>query len=181
MKNILKRMLMFSRNIRWRLTSISGSAYIASPQLSLHASLIMEEFSYLGPWALISKNVIIRKYAMVGPKVSIVGNDHVFDTPGCPIIFSGRPDMSVVTDIGTDAWIGQGVTILAGVNIGIGSIVAAGAVVTKDIPENCIFGGVPAKFIKNRFNDLKDWEIHKEKILKGEVVSGGHYTPPWAK
>jgi len=55
--------------------------------------------------------------------------------------------------IGNDVWIGQNVTIKFGVSIGDGAIVAANSVVTKDIPPYTVFGGVPAKFIKNRFDD----------------------------
>ncbi|WP_333652070.1 DapH/DapD/GlmU-related protein [Lacrimispora sp.] len=50
--------------------------------------------------------------------------------------------------IGKNVWIGSNATVLAGVNIGDGAVVAAGAVVTKDVPANTIVGGVPAKFIK---------------------------------
>ena len=50
-----------------------------------------------------------------------------------------------------DVWIGNGATILSGVRIGQGSVVAAGAVVTKDVPPYAIVGGVPAKVIKYRF------------------------------
>ena len=50
--------------------------------------------------------------------------------------------------IENDVWIGSNVTILAGVNIGRGSTVAAGAVVNKNVPPYCIVGGVPAKVIK---------------------------------
>lgn len=50
--------------------------------------------------------------------------------------------------IGNRVWIGSNSTILPGVTIGDGAIIAAGAVVKSDVPENCIFGGVPAKFIK---------------------------------
>lgn len=50
-----------------------------------------------------------------------------------------------------DVWIGFGVTILSGVHIGQGAIIAAGAVVTKDVPPYAIVGGVPAKLIKYRF------------------------------
>jgi acetyltransferase-like isoleucine patch superfamily enzyme len=51
--------------------------------------------------------------------------------------------------IGQNVWIGAHATILPGVTIGDGAIVAAGAVVTKDVPGNTIAGGVPARFIKN--------------------------------
>ena len=50
--------------------------------------------------------------------------------------------------IGNNVWIGSHATILAGVTIGDNAVVAAGAVVTKDVPPNCVVGGVPAKIIK---------------------------------
>lgn len=55
--------------------------------------------------------------------------------------------------IGNDVWIGAGATILRGVNIGDGAIIAAGAVVTKDVEPYSIVGGVPAKHIKYRFTE----------------------------
>lgn len=54
-------------------------------------------------------------------------------------------------EIGNDVWVGFGTTILAGVKIGDGAVIAAGAVVTKDVPPYAIVGGVPAKVIKYRF------------------------------
>ena len=55
--------------------------------------------------------------------------------------------------IGNDVWIGANAIILQGVTIGDGAIIAAGAVVTKDVPPYAIVGGVPAKVIKYRFSD----------------------------
>lgn len=55
--------------------------------------------------------------------------------------------------IGNDVWIGANVTILRGVKIGNGSIVAAGSVVTKDVPPYAIVGGIPAKVLKYRFSE----------------------------
>lgn len=57
-----------------------------------------------------------------------------------------------LTTIGNDVWIGERAIIIDGVVIGNGAIIAAGSVVTKDVGDYCVFGGVPAKFIKNRFD-----------------------------
>lgn len=56
------------------------------------------------------------------------------------------------TVIGNDVWIGNGATILEGINIGNGAIIAAGSVVTKDVPPYAIVGGCPAKIIRYRFS-----------------------------
>lgn len=72
-----------------------------------------------------------------------------------------------------DVWIGYGATILSGVRIGQGAVVAAGSVVTKDIPPYAIVGGIPAKVIKYRFNDEMIRELLKVdygKITKEMVA-----------
>jgi acetyltransferase-like isoleucine patch superfamily enzyme len=78
--------------------------------------------------------------------------------------------------IGNDVWIGANVIILSGVNIGDGVVIAAGSVVSRDIPSYKIVGGIPAKIIKDRFsiefieminNDpWYDWSIQKIKKNK---------------
>lgn len=80
------------------------------------------------------------------------------------------PDEPYTTSIGNDVWIGASVNIIEGVQIGDGAIVASGALVNRDIPPYTIFGGVPARFIRKRFNDseieflmeLKWWDKPKE-------------------
>ena len=64
--------------------------------------------------------------------------------------FTGEAEM---TEIGNDVWIGDHVVIMSGLKIGDGAIVAAGAVVTKDIPPYAVVGGVPARVIKYRFDE----------------------------
>ena len=135
---------------------------------SISSDLIAHEYAYVGKGALIPPKVTIGKYTMLAPSVKILGGDHVYNKPDTPIIFSGRPIMPS-TIIGQDAWIGAGVLIMAGVSIGNGSIVAAGSVVTKDIPDYCIYGGNPAKFIKLRFTE-EEIIVHK-KMLQSDIVS----------
>ncbi|MCW3080898.1 DapH/DapD/GlmU-related protein, partial [Segetibacter sp.] len=79
---------------------------------------------------------------LIAPKVSLLSEGH-------PVEPSQR--QSLVTGhihIKANAWIGAGATVLPGVTIGENSVVAAGAVVYKDVPANTVVGGVPAKVIK---------------------------------
>ena len=93
-------------------------------------------------------NVTIQDKVIIGPNVSIFSENHNSDDLTKPIVDQGDTRGDVVIEEG--CWIGANSTILAGVTVGKGSIVAAGAVVTKDIPPFEIWGGVPAKLIKKR-------------------------------
>ncbi len=86
---------------------------------------------------------------MMGPEVIILTQNHRFDRLDIPMWRQGfHPCEQVV--IGDDVWIGTRAIILPGIRIGKGAIIGAGAVVTKDVPEYAIVGGVPAKVIKFR-------------------------------
>ena len=75
---------------------------------------------------------------------------------------------------GNDVWIGQDVTVMPGVHIGDGAIIAASSVVTKDIPPYCVVGGNPCRVLRKRFDealiayllDLKWWDWDAEKIFR---------------
>ena len=96
--------------------------------------------------------VHIGDYVMIGPNTMIT-------TVGHPLSPKGRRKhlgIAKPVNIGNDVWIGGNVTILPGVNIGNNVVIAAGAVVTKDVPDNCVVGGVPAKKIKDIENDIEE-------------------------
>tara|TARA_R110002020_G_scaffold417571_1_gene626728 strand:- start:31318 stop:31890 length:573 start_codon:yes stop_codon:yes gene_type:complete len=133
------------------------------------------EYSYVGKGCVIYPGVIIGRYTMLAPNVMIIGGDHRHDLPGVPTTFSGRGVLEA-TKIGRDVWIGANSIILTGVTIGDGVIVAAGSVVTKDIPPFNVIGGVPARFIKNRFKNSEDVDKHV-LMLYGEVLSNVRNKP----
>jgi acetyltransferase-like isoleucine patch superfamily enzyme len=85
---------------------------------------------------------------IMGPGVRIFSENHNFDDVTIPIRLQGETRKGVV--IHDDCWVGSGVTILDGVCIGEGSMVAAGSVVTKDIPPFSVVAGIPARILKNR-------------------------------
>lgn len=87
--------------------------------------------------------ITLEDDVLIGPRANIISVNHPTD----PTERRGVIVKPVV--IKKNAWIGAGATILAGVTVGENAIVAAGSVVTKDVPANCIVGGVPAKIIKD--------------------------------
>ena len=96
------------------------------------------------------REVYIGNHVMIGPNTLIT-------TVGHPLSPNGRRQYHAFAQpvrIGNDVWIGGNVTILPGVTIGNNVVVAAGAVVTEDVPDNTLVGGVPARKIKEIEDDI---------------------------
>lgn len=111
----------------------------------------------------------IGKKVIFGPRPTIITGDHRTDLIGRYIIDitdnDKLPENDAPVVIEDDVWCGANVTILKGVTIGRGSVVAAGAVVTKSFPPYSIIGGVPAKLLKMRFTpeQIKEHELNINK------------------
>lgn len=151
---------------------------LISPSARINArgsTITIGEKTSISPYAIIQGNVTVGRGCSVQPysilvgygtsedrvgeirigndvriasHVMIVGANHRFDDVSRPIAKQGLARKSVVIE--DDVWIGGRVNILAGVTIGRGSVVAAGAVVTHDVPPYSVVAGVPAKVIKKR-------------------------------
>lgn len=93
--------------------------------------------------------VTIGKNVMMGPEVVIYTSGHCYERTDIPMLEQGTSKVKNVM-IGDDVWIGRRAMIMPGVTIGEGSVVGAGAVVTKDVPAFSVVGGVPAKVLKMR-------------------------------
>ncbi|MBI59944.1 galactoside O-acetyltransferase [bacterium] len=118
--------------------------------LSMGNNSSIGAYSYIG----CSGKVQIGNQVLIGPNVSIIAENHIFDSLDIPIQNQGVSNKGIVIE--DNVWIGTKSVILDGVKIGYGSIVAAGSVVTKNIPSNVIVAGTPAKIIRQRdTNDFR--------------------------
>lgn len=109
-----------------------------------------------------NEKLIIGNFVSIGKNVTfILGGNHQISTITNYPLFSSFIERSPIKDaltkgpitIEDEVWIGFGVIILSGIKIGKGALIAAGAIVTKDIPPYAIAGGNPARIIKYRFTD----------------------------
>ena len=90
--------------------------------------------------------ITIEDDVMIGPRVNITSENHPVDIP------TRKSMVPAEVIIRNNAWIGAGATILPGVTVGSNSVVAAGALVNKDVPPNTVVAGVPARVIREMGN-----------------------------
>nr|WP_321453985.1 sugar O-acetyltransferase [uncultured Carboxylicivirga sp.] len=129
---------------------LSGEALDESSMIQIPVYVNIGKFTRIGKNVYINHlcsmldmgTITIGDDVLIGPKVNILTEDH-------PVKPSERKAlMARPVVIKNGAWIGAGATILPGVTVGENSVVAAGAIVNKDVPPNTVVGGMPAKVIK---------------------------------
>lgn len=113
--------------------------------------------------------ITIGSKVMFGPQVMIRGGNHNTSVKGSFMfdVKDKRPEDDQPVVIEDDVWVGARATILKGVRIGRGAIVAAGAVVTRSIPPYAVAGGVPARILKFRWS-VDEIIRHEEKLYSPE-------------
>lgn len=104
---------------------------------------------FIGRDAYIRPRVLIGNRVSIGPFVRLISDTHEV---GNSARRAGRNVFLPIT-IGDGTWIGASVTVVGGVSIGKGCIVAAGSIVTSDVPDNILVGGVPARAIRHLGED----------------------------
>ncbi len=119
---------------------------------SLGSGLKIGDNSAVGAYSFLGAQggITIGNDVIMGPRVSFHAENHKYDNLRLPIRLQGETRQGIVVE--DDCWIGAGSIFLDGVHIGTGCVVAAGSVVTKDVPAFSIVAGSPARIIKHRKN-----------------------------
>ena len=112
--------------------------------------LRMGDRSNLGPWAYVgcSGFISIGADVLMGPRVSLLAENHNLDSTEGPIKAQGVTRLPITVE--DDVWIGADSTIVGGVTVGRGSVIAAGSVVTSDVEPYAVVAGVPARLVRSR-------------------------------
>lgn len=131
---------------------------------------------YIGKRVTIEANCQIGDYCLLANNVAIVGrHDHDFSAVGFPMRYAPwvgsrrqpSPYIDEMAVIDADVWLGYGAVVLTGVTIGRGTVVAAGSVVSGNLPPYSIAAGVPARVIGKRFPDDETINLHEQAIRNG--------------
>jgi len=116
----------------------------ANPIFKVKSNAYLGRNVYVG----VFQPVEIGEFSQIGAYSYIVSGNHCYESRDIPIMKQGFVGASIVIE--DDVWIGTHVVVLAGVTIGKGAIIAAHSLVNRNIPPYEVWGGIPARFIKNR-------------------------------
>ena len=156
--NIIRTYLLFHFRYPW--VKYNGFVRVMKHTSFARRNIILGNNVQFGPYCNVSVDATIGNNVLIAGRVCfLAGNDHSFDCPERLIWDSPRGEERPIV-VEDDVWIGNGVNILGGVTIGCGSVIAAGAVVTKDVPPCEVWGGVPARKIRDRFKTTEDKNKH---------------------
>ena len=163
----------FNRTLMYIMVSLfkkHGNNIVFFPASSLfsYKTITLGNDVYIGPGAILSASVsgiVFGNKIQLGPNVTMMGGDHNTTVVGKYMydVNEKLPENDLPIIVEDDVWIGTGAIILKGVRIGEGAIVAAGALVNKDVPDYSIVGGIPAKVLKMRFTEERIKE-HKKAL-----------------
>lgn len=187
----LKRFPHFQQDYLAMVINCQMSAHVRVQSHSVIRGSKVGSYSYIAPYSTVA-NAVIGRFCSIGPGCRIGPGRHPSRefVSTSPVFFSTNPSCgttfvecdgfqeNVETRIGHDVWIGANAVVVGGVTVGDGAIIGAGAVVVRDVPPYAIYGGVPARLLRYRFDpadmralaELEWWNRDTEWLRKNSSL-----------
>ena len=164
--------------------------------VQLGPRVVIGDYSYLNDYTIVGSGRV-GKYCSIGYLCQLGMHEHPVRFISTSPLFYGEcnlfgdpaywDDFPAPPLIGHDVWVGSHASILQGVTVGDGAVIAGGAVVTKDVPPYAVVAGVPARVIRQRFSDeeveylrqLRWWDLPREELLRLRplFLAGEQWSP----
>lgn len=171
--NGLRNLLLFRIHYPWIKIGSNVHCQWSTRFLSPHKHIILGNNVGIGFNCLFMTDTEIGDSVLIASNVAFLNSDeHTYSHVGKPIWESPKGHKYKVI-VNNDVWIGHGAILLAPVCVGQGAIIAAGSVITKNVPAYSIVGGNPAKVIKMRFS-ASEMLAHEEQLLKCNEKRNDH-------
>ncbi len=166
----------------WRILTFRKGVYGSyGKKCSFKNGVVIDEKTYVGNYCYFGRFATVTEarignYCSIAPFVTIGPGEHPIDrvSTSAAMLKACGEQYSLTekeTVIGNDVWIGLNAVILRGVHVGNGAVIAAGAVVNRDVPDYAIVGGVPAKIIKYRFSEDRIRDLQQTEWWKYDAVN----------
>ena len=169
--NILRTWYLF--HVRYPWVKYNGFVRVMKGTTFAHKKITLGNKVQFGQYCHIDTNIIVGNSVLVAGRVCFIDKyGHQFNKVG-QTIWDSEAKEDGITIIGDDVWICDGAFILSGCKIGNGSILTARSVLTHNIPECEIWGGIPARKIKDRFSSEEEKREHLDYLnrMKNECSS----------
>ncbi len=164
--NWVRNIILFHVLYRWIEYGKNVHVQFSTTFFSPNKRIVLGDDVGIGHYCVINTDVVIGNHVMLASHVGLIARDaHTIDVIGTPMFKAPRGDKHSIV-INDDVWIGFGAIVLSGVRIHRGAIIAAGALVTEDVPAYSMVAGVPARVVKMRFTP--EQIVEHESILYGK-------------
>ena len=168
--NLLRNVLIFRIRYSWVQYGRNVHCQWTTRFWSPHRHIVLGNHVGIGPGCLFLADTEIGEKVLIAANVAFLNSDdHRMDVVGSAMWDSGRGDRHRIV-VEDDVWIGHGAIILSPALIGRGAIVAAGSVVTREVPRYSIVGGNPARVIRMRFTQEQILEHERHLLATAEMA-----------